>query len=348
MNEVLQYPSKTLQETVHMPSVCLVLPFEPQLHDKNTITSRLKAMLAKAESRLLQLYPTNKALPVLTRIQQLIADINFSNYKKSIALLASPYSSQLFYLDFPVTETVRTGENLDIREVLKAKSKEIQYLVLVLDNHCAKMYKGTATSLSCIKINQEPGDPIGGYNVNFLQKMDQGLNLMLKAYGLPVFVLGQPQTLGQLRQLTTHEDDILAWLSGQFDIANDATILMALRPAINHWNNHKHELLLKKLYKAREEWKLSCGITDVWDTATHRRAQLLVVEENFMSPGYREANKEIPYSFTGMAVEQMHLKDQVDDIIEKVLKDGGDVEFVAQGTLSDFQHIALIECHQSQ
>jgi hypothetical protein len=347
MNEVLQYPAEFMQETVHMPSVCLALPFEPQLHDKNTITSCLKAMLAKAESRLLQLYPTNKALPVLTRIQQLIASINFSNYKKSIALLASPYSSQLFYLDFPVTETVRTGENLDVREVVKAKCKEVQYLVLVLDNHSVKMYKGTSSSLTCVKINQETGDPASGYDANFLYKMDQGLDLMLKAYGLPVFVLGRPQALGQLRQLTTHEDDILAWVSGQFDTSNEAAILMALQPALNQWNKHKHRLLLKKLHKAREERKLSCGITEVWNTVTHRRAQLLVVEQNFMSPGYRETNKEMPTTFTGMAVERMQLKDQVDDIIEKVLKDGGNVEFAEQGTLSDFQHIALIEFHQS-
>lgn len=330
MNEVLQYPAEFLQETVHVPSVCLVLPFEPQLHDKNMITSRLKTMLAKAEGRLLQFYSTNKALPVLTRIQQLIAGINFSNYKKSVALLASPYSSQLFYLDFPVTETVRTGENLDIREVVKAKSKEIQYLVLVLNNHSAKMYRGTSTSLACVKINQETGDLASGLDVNFLHKMDQGLDLMLKAYGLPVFVLGQPQALGQFRQLTTHEDDILAWLSGQFDTANEAAILMALQPAMKLWNKHKDGFLLKKLHKAQEEGKLSAGIKAVWNTATHHRSQLLVIEENFPAIG--------PY----------HMKDLTDDIIGKVLKDGGDVEFVEQGTLSDFQQIALIEFHQSQ
>lgn len=330
MNEVLQYPATFLQETVHMPSVCLVLPFEPQLHDKNMITSRLKVMLAKAEERLLQFYSTNKALPVLTRIQQLIAGINFSNYKRSIALLASPYSSQLFYLDFPVTETVRTGENLDIREVVKAKSKEIQYLVLLLNNHSAKMYKGTSTSLSCIKINQEPSDPVSGHDVNFLYKMDQGLDLILKAYRLPVFVLGQPQALEQFRQLTNHEDDILSYMPTSIDTMDEAAMLMTIEPEMKLWNKHKARFLLKKLHKAQEEGKLSAGIKAVWNTATHHRSQLLVIEENVPAVG--------PY----------HMKDLVDDIIGKVLKDGGDVEFVVPGTLSDFQQIALIEFHQSQ
>jgi hypothetical protein len=33
----------------------------------------------------------------------------------------------------------------------------------------------------------------------------------------------------------------------------------------------------------------------------------------------------------------------VDDLIEKVLQDGGDVEFVEDGSLNDYQHIALVQ-----
>jgi hypothetical protein len=32
----------------------------------------------------------------------------------------------------------------------------------------------------------------------------------------------------------------------------------------------------------------------------------------------------------------------VDDVIEKVLENGGDVEFVDEGVLKDYHHIALI------
>ena len=348
MNQVLQYPAEFLQGTGHTPSVCLVLPFEPQLYDKSTITCRLKTMLAKAEGRLLQLYSTHKAIPVLTRIQQLITGINYSNYRKGIAILASPYASKLFYLDFPVTETIRTGEYLTIREVVKAKSKAIQYLVMVLGNHWASTYIGTSGGLTCIKQNREPGDPASGYNNNFLQRIDQGLGFMLDAYPLPVFILGQEPILEQFKHITVHTDHIIGYLPGNFDTSNETAILMTLQPELHHWNTHKHRFLLKKLYKAHQDGKLSCGIKEVWNTATHRRGQLLVVEENFMSPGRIEREKEDAYAFTRPADDPYYMKDLVDDIIEKVLKDGGDVEFVEQGTLSNFQHIALIGFHQSE
>ena len=42
----------------------------------------------------------------------------------------------------------------------------------------------------------------------------------------------------------------------------------------------------------------------------------------------------------------LYIKDAVDDVIEKVLENGGDVEFVEEGLLNDYQQIALIQYYQ--
>ena len=38
-----------------------------------------------------------------------------------------------------------------------------------------------------------------------------------------------------------------------------------------------------------------------------------------------------------------YIKDAVDDVIEKILEAGGDVEFVEPGILESYNHIALIQ-----
>ena len=38
-----------------------------------------------------------------------------------------------------------------------------------------------------------------------------------------------------------------------------------------------------------------------------------------------------------------YIKDAVDTLIEKVLENGGDVEFVEPGMLKDYNHLALIQ-----
>lgn len=346
MDQVLHYPEAFVKETLHMPSICLVLHFEPQFNDKNAIASRLRTMLSKAETRLLQEYSTHKAMPVLSRIRELIAGINYHHYKKSVALLASATAAQIFYLDFPVVETIRTGECLDVREVVKAKSKGIAYLVLVLGKHCARMYKGNSTGLTCIKYNQEAADPASGYGNTFLHKMDQGLGYVLEAYQLPVFVLGEAPLLAQFKTLTTHATHIVGYLPGHFDPLTETDILMALQPELHHWNKNKRQLLLQQLHQAREEGRLSCGVKEVWNAATHRRGRLLVVEDHFTA-GEPGQEKDALYGFMRTTDDPWYMKDLVDDIIEKVLKDGGDVEFVEPGALSSFQQIALIENHHA-
>ena len=44
-----------------------------------------------------------------------------------------------------------------------------------------------------------------------------------------------------------------------------------------------------------------------------------------------------------MLQNDFHIKDAVDDFIEMVLHSGGDVEFVDEGILNGYEHIALIE-----
>lgn len=78
---------------------------------------------------------------------------------------------------------------------------------------------------------------------------------------------------------------------------------------------------LQQLNEAHIQGKLSVGIKAVYNTATHRRAQLLLIEEE----------------------HQFLSQEVLDDVMEKVLKAGGDVEFVEAGMLTAYDHIVLIE-----
>jgi ribosomal protein L7Ae-like RNA K-turn-binding protein len=82
----------------------------------------------------------------------------------------------------------------------------------------------------------------------------------------------------------------------------------------------KYIRLLQQLDDARKTGKLAMGMKEVWNTATHRRGTLLLVEEDY----------------------PVNSKEVIDDVIEKVLRSGGDVEFVQPGMLAAYQHIALI------
>ena len=69
--------------------------------------------------------------------------------------------------------------------------------------------------------------------------------------------------------------------------------------------------------------------------------QLLVVEKDFYCPAFVRANGETVFYNSDKKNGELIAKDTVDDIIEKVLENGGYVEFVDE--LKVYNHIALIE-----
>ena len=84
-------------------------------------------------------------------------------------------------------------------------------------------------------------------------------------------------------------------------------------------------------------------MTNVWREAVRRKGRLLVVEKNFKYSaqlGYgKDSLEELPESYNKFS----YIRDAVDDVMEKVLENGGDVEFVDAEVLKDYQHIALID-----
>jgi hypothetical protein len=61
-----------------------------------------------------------------------------------------------------------------------------------------------------------------------------------------------------------------------------------------------------------------------------------------MYAAQRGGTEEVLYKIDEQNRDLLCMRDAVDDVIEKVLSNGGDVEFVDEGVLSGYKHIALI------
>ena len=98
--------------------------------------------------------------------------------------------------------------------------------------------------------------------------------------------------------------------------------------------------MISKLEEAFNEHKAIAGIEDVYKGAG-KNSTLLVVERNYHYPAFKaNGGKLNPCNFS--LRDSIYIKDAVDDVIEKVLENGGDVEFVADGLLANYQRIAMM------
>lgn len=317
-------------------------------------------MIAKVSDELLKDYPEEKAMPVLLKTKNILRMINYNTHKKSIAVFVSPVVEKIYYLDIPVEEKVIIDDSFEIRDLVYSKKEIHKYLLLVLSKNVAKTYLGNTIEFICLTTNtaanitgnkMEMPEKVANFSDNekmqeillekFLRHTDNTLTLLLKSASLPVLIMGDKKVAGQFKKITHNSSCIIQYIHGNYEDTPQAELKERIYPYVKDWKSIKQHELLQHLDAARSAGKLAAGIKDVWKEAGNKRGRLLVVEKNYMYQAQDIANGRIGPAEPG--VNSFFIKDAVDDVIEKVLASGGDVEFVDFGILGNYEHIALIQ-----
>ncbi len=362
MNAILSEKEQELNGATYMPAVSIILPFEPKMSIKTEVEHRLKIALGKVEKELVFNYPSEKAMPVINKLRQVIRELNFNTHQKSIAIFVSPLIERVFYLDIAVEEKIVVDESFEIRDLIYNKKQNIQYLILLLSSESSKMYLGNCSSFVLIKSNtpqnvytyeRDMPEKVTHFSDQhkhketlthkFVHHMDEGLSLILNAYPLPLFVLGPEKVIGHFKKITKNMKSIIEYIHGNFDNSTEPEIRQIMKPYVADWKKIKQQHTIQKITTAMSEKKLVHGNNKVWAEATHKNGQLLIVEKDFMYPAHLGGQADLIYKVDLSLNHPFYIKDAVDDVIEIILKSGGDVEFVDNGALKGLERIALIQ-----
>jgi hypothetical protein len=354
---------KDIMEAVHYrPAVSIIMPFEPKMGKKSELAHALDMAADRVERDLSEHYPDELAMLVMRKMRKIIKDINYNTYKKSIAIYVSPVFEKILYLDITVDEKIIIDESFEIRDLVYSKKQLHKYLVLLLSSTESRIYLGNSTTFITIVSSKaaavnSPGHELPERVANFSDKaeqkeimlhkflhhIDNTLDIILKAYRLPVFVLGTQRIAGHFRQLTKHAGSVIEFVHGNYEEATQAELKTVLEPFINDWKKVMQIDLMNQLDEAAGKKKLSIGMKDVWREAMKRNGRLLLVEKNYMYAAEYGSSDEVINKAMEPYNRFSYIKDAVDDVIEKVLENGGDVEFVDEGVLKDHQQIALVK-----
>jgi hypothetical protein len=359
--KILHGADEILNAVKYMPCVSIIMPFEPKMSLKSELEHKLKLAFAKVDSELMASYTEEKALVVLRKLRSLVKRLDFNTYKKSIAIFVSPLVEKVFYLDIPVDEKIIVDDSFEIRDLVYSKKEMHKYLVLVLSSKRTRIYLGNSTTFVRVVSNVPShvaafkndiservsnfSDPSGRKEImleKFLHHTDEGLSILLKAYPLPLFVIGTDRVIGHFKKITHNGNRIIGYIHGNYEGASEEELRKALDPHISDWRKINQTDLLHQLDAAASAKKLVAGIENVWRESTHKKGRLLVVENNFIYPAHHGGEKDIIYNEELDTENDFYIKDAVDDVIEKVLENGGDVEFVDENVLKDYGHIALV------
>jgi hypothetical protein len=350
-----------IEAVQYRPAVSIIMPFEPKMSAKSELAHALKIAVDKVENEVTRAYPDELAQLVIRKLLAIINTLNFNTHKKSIAIYVSPVFEKVLYLEIQVEEKIIIDNTFEIRDLVYSKKQLHKYIVLVLSGRDCRMYLGNTNTF--IRIVSNTPESIFAYSNDihervanfsdismrkevmmdkFLHHFDNTLSIVLEAYHLPLFVLGAKKMMGHFKSMTRNEKKVISYIHGNYTESSEEELKSALEPHIADWQKVMQKDVLNQLEEAASHKKLAIGMRDVWRDAMNHKGRLLVVEKNYMYAAQQGSSGDNIYKAIEPYNRFSNIKDAVDDVMEKVLTNGGDVEFVDADVLKDYQHIALV------
>ena len=337
----------------YAPTIVLVLPFHPLMDTKSDLEKKLTAALSAAEKELMERYSRDQALPVLERLRKSIRSLNYYTHKRSIAVFVSPVMEKIFYLDMEVEPRIVVDQPFEMRQLINCKRQKKEYLALVLASHRSKLYIGKGDNLALIKSNAPSQVSAGkkdGYkkqlsnttSEQFLRQMDRELTILLQAYPLPVLVLSEKDIWDQFRNISSNTSWLVNHIPGNCTEFTLQQLKEMVIPAVFRWNQVRQQFLLNQSTEAYKLHKCAAGLEQVYSMAKSGKGKLLVIESDFIAATEQTKGKERNIRQAASFGNRFYIHDAVDDVIEKVLENGGEVEFVEPGVLSAYGNIVLV------
>lgn len=363
MASVLTPELRALIEAVHYrPAVSIILPFDPKMGTKMAITQAFKFALDKVEKELKTNYPDEMGKIVILRLKKIFNQLDFTTHNKAIAIFASPVFEKVLYLNIEVEEKIIVDESFEIRDLVYSKKQLHKYLVLVLSSKESKMYIGNSdtmirifsnTAKNIFNTSENEVETVANFSDKderkeimtdkFLRYVDNVLGTTLLAYNMPLFVLGTDKIVGHFNKISKHGNAVIAYVRGNYENASTNELIKLLAPFVSDWKQLKQKELLHVIEDANGKNKLVAGILEVWREAMNHKGRILIVEKNYMFAAEHGSLEQEIFNLEEPYNKFSYIKDAVDDIIEKVLENGGDVEFVEEGFLEKYNKIVLIQ-----
>jgi hypothetical protein len=344
----------TRQKEKVVPCVTIILPFEPKMFKRSHLERRLQKLVALTEKHLLKNYPGNTTELLLNKLNALRTELEFSTYKKSIVLNVSPDVQKIFYLDINVDEKIIIGDAFDTRDIVLNKHCNEEYLLLLMGTDKAKLFHVRGVKHSLLINNKREhirnekmasNIPEGSNDLltrKFIRHVDDGLSIILKAYPVPLVLACTEEAANNFRHFSKLNEQIIKFIPGNYEEGNASQIKQLMEVCERDWRKVKEGHLLLQVGRAFSHNKCSIGIKEVFKMASQKRGIKLIVEKTYSFPAFTNENKEVSGLDDPIPENSIYIDDAVNEVIEKVLSNSGDVEFVSDGVLDGYFHIALI------
>ena len=344
------------------PSVSLIISTEKSFPHYLTDEKRTQSLLKTIKNELIEKFTENQSSIVISKIEKLISSIDHKHLSKAIAIFASPEKERLVYLPFSIEEKFIIDSSFEVRDLFYSIYKNVDYMVVMLDSHKPEIYYGYNTVLVKAKVDELPtnveemgrdyptrvsnfSDPNEIKEIEldkYLREIDHVVSELISEIDLPVIICGSKRSIGHFKKITKNTKHIEDYVEGNYNEASKEEIYKAIEVVIFEKGEKNQKELMNTLEDAMSDKKCVYGIKNVWRAAAENRGGKLIVEKDYICKALLGSD-EYSIITDNIDVERSDIiQDAVDDVIERVVKSGGEISFVNNGKLGGYDKIALV------
>jgi hypothetical protein len=352
---------RLLQQIRQYPSVTITMPTHRTAPENRQDPVRLRNLAVEATNRLLGEFSKRDIDPVLTRLDRLVAEVDFRNTTDGLALFVNQDFARITYLPFPTKERVVVDETFATRDLVYGLNHSSRYWVLVLSEKPTRLYEGANDTVVEI---QDEGFPMthagrggesalpGGKGVRrsalrdevhrqFFRQVDNAFKPFYTDDPLPLVVVGVDRYLAFFSELSAHTGAVAGTIQGNHDKTSAHQLSQLTWPLIEQHLAQQRQDALNRLERAMNERKFASTVGEVWRLSLEGRGDTLLVEEDYHYPAHVDESG-LHITPADDAAAPGVIDDAVDEIIETVIDKGGQVIFLPNGDLEQHQRITLI------
>lgn len=346
-----------LKKVVSNCAVTLVLRTH-RTHPENEKDSiKLKNMASETRQRLEKEYSADIAKKLGDKLDALIAEIDIRYNLEGLVLFVDEEHAEYVRLPIKLNDRISIDNTFTTRSLFRALNLETRYYLLILSKDKARLLRATTDYLEKeysdpfpmetdkihIKTKGEDraSDKYLQIQQEYFNRVDKEVNKIHNKESLPIYIATDSTNYAQYMLVADSPNRIYGQVALENREAKASNIVKEVWPIIREQT--KKKLLDRKaeLSKAVSSGKVLSDYAEIWQAIIAGRGQTLFVQEGLYQPARL---KEDQVQLIEKA--DIHSPEDIDDIIDEMIEknsfSGGDVVFLPQEELIDFQGLALV------
>jgi hypothetical protein len=346
---------KELLETGGEPAVSILCPLDTRRPGNPRDPRVLANLRDRAADRVASTLDGPAASSLISRIDDSIASIDLAHPSPSVAVLVAPEITRVLPLDEVVEPRVTVGRSFATHDLVAALARHIRGRALVLAQTNTRCIDVTGHELfehrdEVFPVAVEPPTEADAPHRDFpldehehaeavkfvFRAVDHALGALQKRDARPLVLMGTERDLAYFEGVTNYRTHVVGRVYGSHERDTLDEIGALTRSVLAEHAEAQQQATCDDLREALGTGAVS-GIADVWKVARDGRARVLVVED-----GYRFDAIVVDGELVAAPNGDASAFDAVDDAVDAVIRQGGEVVPVSAGRLGDLGGIASL------